>query len=455
LRRERRTSAAVLLLVCCVSLNTPAFAQEGPSAAPAQPGAPAEPTAGGPAAQTRPEDIEELRRRLDVLAAEVERLRSGEPEAVELTAERRRALGLAPSAARTYQRSSQGISFAGYGEMLAENYASENESGAGGAPTTRFDFLRAVLYTGYRFNDRFLFNSELEVEHGNEIFVEFAYVDFLAHQNLTLRGGLVLIPLGLVNEFHEPNVFFGARRPETEQRIIPSTWRENGGGILGSAGPVNFRAYVTNGFAGTNFRANGLRGGRQRGIQARAANLAFSGRIDVTPIPGVFGGVGVYTGGSGQEQVSFAGQPLDMDTTVAEVHGQAQIRGFDVRALFARATVDDAGDASRAIGPTLLGLNTAIAEEMQGGYVQVAYNLLSQVTSGLAVSPYVRFEKVDTQHRVPDGFTRALAQDGTFKTFGVDVKPIPNVVLKGEYQWVTNEAGSGRSQFNLNLGYSF
>ena len=87
--------------------------------------------------------------------------------------------------------------------------------------------------------------------------------------------------------------------------------------------------------------------------------------------------------------------------------------------------------------------------------MQVAYNLLSQVTSGLAVSPYVRFEKVDTQHRVPDGFTRALAQDGTFKTFGVDFKPIPNVVVKGEYQWVTNEAGSGRSQFNLNLGYSF
>ena len=431
----------LLTLILLLLAAAPAIAQQA-AADPAP--------AGG--AQAGPAQVEELRRRLDVLAAEVERLRSGEPEQVELTEAQRRALGLAPSAARTYRRASPGISFAGYGEMLAENFARENESGAAGAPTTRIDFLRAVLYTGYRFNDRFLFNSEIEVEHGNEIFVEFAYVDYRASDNLTLRGGLVLIPLGLVNEFHEPNVYFGARRPETEQRIIPSTWRENGGGILGSAGPVNFRAYITNGFNGMNYTSAGLRGGRQRGIQTRAANMAFSGRLDVTPIPGVFAGVGFYNGGSGQEQVVFNGSALDMGTTVAEVHGQAQIRGFDVRALFAHATVDDAGDASRALGRAA---TASIAEAMQGGYLQVGYNLLSQFAGELAVTPYVRYERVDTQHRVPDGFTRALAQDGEFTTLGIDVKPIPNVVLKTEYQWLTNAAGTGRNQFNFNLGYSF
>jgi len=438
---HRRSAVIALFLLFLVS--GPAAAQQ----APAEPAA-----AGGVQAGQSPQDIAELRRRLDVLAAEVERLRSGEPEQVEVSEEQRRALGVAPSAARTYRRATEGISFAGYGEMLAENFARENESGAGGAPTTRFDFLRAVLYTGYRFNDRFLFNSELEVEHGNEIFVEFAYVDYRASDNLTLRGGLVLIPLGLVNEFHEPNVYLGARRPETEQRIIPSTWRENGGGILGSAGPVNFRAYITNGFNGMNYTSAGLRGGRQRGIQTRAANMAFSGRLDVTPIPGVFAGVGFYNGGSGQEQVVFNGSALDMGTTVAEVHGQAQIRGFDVRALFAHATVDDAGDASRALGRAA---TASIAEAMQGGYLQVGYNLLSQFAGELAVTPYVRYERVDTQHRVPDGFTRALAQDGEFTTLGIDFKPIPNVVLKTEYQRLTNAAGTGRNQFNFNLGYSF
>jgi hypothetical protein len=435
----------VIALLLLFVLHTPAAGQ-----------APADPAgAGGGEVQAPPptaEQVEELRRRLDVLAAEIERLRSGEPEQIEITDARRRALGVAPSAAATYRRATQGVSFAGYGEMLAENYAGENESGAGGAPTTRLDFLRAVLYTGYRFTDRFLFNSEIEVEHGNEIFVEFAYVDYLASDNLTFRGGLLLIPLGLVNEFHEPNVFFGARRPETEQRIIPSTWRENGGGVLGSVGPVNFRAYVTNGFNGAGYTSAGLRGGRQRGVQARAANLAFSSRVDVAPVPGIFGGVGFYRGGAGQEQVVFNGARLDMDTTVAEVHGQAQIRGFDLRGLFAQATVDDAGEASLARG---LAPTASVAETMQGGYVQLGYDLLSQVNADIAVTPYVRYEVVDTQHRVAPGFSRALAQDGTFTTFGVDFKPIPNVVVKTEYQWITNEAATGRNQFNLNLGYSF
>ena len=432
-----------LTLLLLVLLALPAAAQP-PAEAPA--------TAAGGAQATTPEQVEELRRRLDVLAAEVERLRSGEPEELELPEARRRALGLAPSAAATYRRASEGVSFAGYGEMLVENFAGENEAGAGGAPTTRFDFLRAVLYAGYRFNDRFLFNSEIEVEHGNEIFVEFAYVDYLATDNLTLRGGLILLPLGLVNEFHEPNVFLGARRPETEQRIIPSTFRENGGGILASLGPVNVRAYLTNGLNGAGFSAAGLRGGRQRGIQARAANLAFTGRVDVTPIPGVFAGVGLFTGGAGQEQVVFNGERLDVGTTITEVHAQAQLRGFDVRGLFAHATVDDAGDASRALR---LALTAPIAETMQGGYVQVGYDVLSQFNTEVAITPYVRYEHVDTQHEVPAGFVRDLTRDGDFRTVGIDVKPIPNVVLKAEHQWLTNAAGTGRNQFNVNLGYSF
>jgi len=427
-----------------------------PSAAQQQPDPEAE---GGPVAATEPEisagtqtQIDELQRRIDVLAAELEKLRSGEAPEVEVTEERRRALGLAPSAAATYRRATEGVSFAGYGEMLVENFASENEAGRGGAPTTRLDFLRAVLYAGYRFNDKFLFNSEIEVEHANEIFVEFAYVDYLATENLTLRGGMLLLPLGLTNEFHEPTVFIGAKRPETEQRIIPTTWRENGAGVLGSAGIVNFRAYVTNGLRGAAFTSAGLRGGRQRGSNALAANLALSGRIDVTLMPGVFGGIGFYNGGSGQEQVLLDGARLDVGTTILEGHAQAQLRGWDLRALFAEASIDEAAAVSRALR---LPVNTPLAETMRGGYLQAGYNLLSQTASELAITPYVRYERVNTQHRIPAGFTRDLTRDGTFRTLGVEVKPIPNVVIKTDYQWVTNAADTGRNQFNINLGYAF
>lgn len=441
----RPTALACLFLLSALSADAQDRAAE-PDRGPSEKIA-AEPTASQEAVQ-----VDELRRRIDVLAAEVEQLRSGETPQVELTDERRRSLGLAPSAAATYRRASEGVSFAGYGEMLLENFNSENEAGASGAPTTRLDFLRAVLYAGYRFNDKFLFNSEIEIEHGNEIFVEFAYVDYLASEHLTVRGGLLLLPLGLVNEFHEPNVFLGAKRPETEQRIVPSTWRENGAGILGSAGMLSYRAYVTNGLNGAGFTSAGLRGGRQRGIQARAANLAFSGRVDVTPTPGVLGGVGFYNGGSGQEQVVLDGAQLDVDTSVIEVHGQAQVRGFDVRALFARASVDQAAEASRSLR---LPAASPIAEAMQGGYVQAGYNVLSQFNTPVAVTPYARYEHVDTQHRIPAGFVRDLSRDGVLKTLGVELKPIPNVVLKTDYQWITNEAGTGRNQFNVNLGYAF
>ena len=449
--RFRPTALACLFLLFLLFLRSPLPADAQVPAAEPERG-PSEEIAAEPAPSQDAVQVDELRRRIDVLAAEVEQLRSGETPQVELTDERRRSLGLAPSAAATYRRASEGVSFAGYGEMLLENFNSENEAGASGAPTTRLDFLRAVLYAGYRFNDKFLVNSEIEIEHGNEIFVEFAYVDYLASEHLTVRGGLLLLPLGLVNEFHEPNVFLGAKRPETEQRILPSTWRENGAGILGSAGMLNYRAYVTNGLNGAGFLSAGLRGGRQRGIQARAANLAFSGRVDLTPIPGIVGGVGLYNGGAGQEQVVLDGARLDVDTRVIEVHGQAQVRGFDLRALFAQASVDEAGQASLALR---LPAGSPIAEAMQGGYVQAGFNVLSQFNTRLALTPYVRYEHVDTQHRIPAGFVRDLSRDGVFNTLGVELKPIPNVVLKTDYQWITNEAGSGRNQFNINLGYAF
>jgi len=400
----------------------------------------------------QPLDLAELQRRLEVLADEVERLRSGEEEIIDLTADDLQALGLAPSAAATYGRG-QGVSIAGYGEMLFENFASENEAGLPTGKGSQFDFLRNIIYLGYRFNDKFLFNSEIEVEHANEIFVEFAYIDYLAHENFGFRGGMLLAPMGLVNEFHEPTVFLGAERPVTEQRIIPSTWRENGGGIYGSVNRVTFRAYVLNGFNGSKFSSNGIRGGRQKGSRAKASNLAFVGRVDVTPTPGVFVGASLYRGGSGQGEVAVDGRDFDVPTTIFDVHGQAQVRGLDLRGLYARANVGDAAELNQALG--LTGTN-GVAETMQGGYLQVGYNVLSQVAAGgVSLTPYVRFEKVDTQATMPAGFERNLSTKNTFNTLGVELKPIPNIVVKVDHAWVSNDAETGVNQFNISLGYAF
>ena len=398
-------------------------------------------------------DLEELQRQLDILAEEVERLRSGEEEAVELTEDQVRALGLAPSAARTYERS-RGVSIAGYGEMLYERFSGANQAGDPSGRTSQIDFLRAIIYAGYRFNDKFLFNSEIEIEHADEVFVEFAYLDYLVHENLGIRGGLVLLPMGLVNEFHEPTVFLGAERPVTESVIIPSTWRENGAGVHGSSGMFSYRAYMVNGLAGANFSSAGIRSGRQKASKAKAENFAFTGRLDVTPTPGVFVGASIYTGGSGQGDIAIDGRNFDVRTTIVDVHGQAQIRGFDVRGLFANASIGDALELNQVLGKTG---TSGVAEAMRGGYMQVGYDVLSQSSAlgGTQLTPYYRWERVDTQATMPVGFDRSRSTDNTFNTIGFEVKPIPNIVLKADYAWVSNDAETSVNQFSIGLGYVF
>ena len=389
-------------------------------------------------------DVAELERRIDVLGEELERLRSGEVQQ-RLTPDEARRLGLAPSAAATYGVD-QGVSIAGYGEMLIENYA--NKGG------TKSDMLRAILYTGYRFNDKFLFNSEIEVEHGKEIYVEFAYVDYQVTPNFGLRGGMLLAPMGLVNEFHEPTVFMGAERPVTENKVIPSTWRENGGGIYGAFDKVAFRAYVMNGFNGGKFSSGGVRGGRQKGAKAKSTSMAFTGRLDITPTPGVFFGASLYTGDSGQGEIVVDDMEYGVRTTIYDLHAQAQVRGFDVRALFARANLDDVIQLNQQLGKSG---SAGVAEGMQGAYVQFGYNILSQIAGAgnVALTPYIRFEQVDTQKKMPAGFERSLKTDNNYVTAGVELKPVAGVVLKVDHMWVTNDAGTGTDQFNVNLGYAF
>ena len=99
---------------------------------------------------------------------------------------------------------------------------------------------------------------------------------------------LVLIPSGLVNQLHEPTAFLGARRPDVEELIIPSTWRELGAGVYGTIGPVSYQAYGVNGLnaAGYYGRRGHPRGktGRFRGPREE---LGFRGTRRLTGMPGL------------------------------------------------------------------------------------------------------------------------------------------------------------------------
>jgi hypothetical protein len=398
--------------------------------------------------------IIELSRRIDLLAAELERERLGAAAAKADRSER----GLGPAASKVY-RTDHGASLGGYGEMLYESFAAERDDSAPSARTDRLDFLRAVLYVGYKFSDRWLLNSEFEFEHGStgeggEVAVEFAYVDYLWRPAASFRAGLVLLPVGLVNELHEPTVFLGARRPAVEQALIPTTWRENGAGMYGDVGPLSYRTYVVSGLDASGFSAAGIRGGRQAGARASAEDWAWVGRLDLTSVPGLLAGGSVYSGGSGQGLMAPDGDALFVSTTLVEGHGEWKWRGFAVRGLAVGSWIGDAAELSAALSDSTT--NVVVGEEQIGGYIEVGYDVFAERPRGeLSLTPFIRYERFDTQAEVPAGLTRSEATDQEILTAGAAFRPLDSVVFKLDYQDVDNAADTGVNQFNVALGYIF
>jgi hypothetical protein len=405
-----------------------------------------------------PDSVQELQRRMEILSREIETLRIGEA-AVEATDSSH---GLGPAASKIY-RTEKGVSIGGYGEMLFESFASDDDSGMPADKSDQLDFLRAVMYLGYKFNDRILFNSEIEYEHAStgksgEVSVEFAYLDFMFRDSINARVGLVLIPMGFINELHEPPIFLGARRPDIERRLIPTTWRENGAGVFGDAGPVSYRAYVVTGFDGagideTGFTAQGLRGGRQSGSKSLAEDFAFVARVDWEITPGLTLGSSFYTGNSGQGAVApSSGETIDARTDILDVHLQWRWRGIQLRALFVDVSVDQADLLNDVQGFTGM---ESVGSDLSGYYLQAGYDVLALVETQQAVIPFVRYETFDTQEAVPDGFLSDPSNDIQVMTYGVSYKPIPRVVIKLDYQDYENAAGTGIDQWNMAVGFLF
>lgn len=391
---------------------------------------------------------EELERRLDVLAEEIERLKIGEAATVAEESEH----GLGPAASKIYH-AERGVSIGGYGEFFYKNAEGESE----------LDLLRAVLYFGYKFNDRFVFNSEVEYEHaGEEIGVEFAYLDYLWRPQANLRAGLVLLPMGFVNELHEPTTFLGANRPETERRIIPSTWSENGVGLFGEAGPFSYRTYVVAGLASEGFSAEGLREGRQEGIESNAEELAWIGRLDFTGVPGLVIGGSAYIGNSGagsegeEEEEELAlredEREVEVGTRILEGHVEWKWRGLEFRALAAQADLDDVAELNHELG--LFG-GESVGERLTGRYVQLGYDVLASRGGERSLIPYGRWESVNTQDKVPAGFAADPINDVEILTFGFEFKPIDQIVIKVDHQNIDNEAFDDTDQFNVVLGWIF
>jgi len=314
----------------------------------------------------------------------------------------------------------------GYGEI---HYNNKKNGG-----TDEIDVHRFVMYLEHKFTDDVRFFSEVELEHSiagegqnGEVELEQAFIDWDFAEHHGAKMGLFLIPVGILNETHEPNTFYGVERNNVERNIIPTTWWESGVMLDGQIAPgFSYDIGVHSGFNAdeTGGGAFEIRGGRQKSSEATAEELAYTGRLKYTAVPGLELAATV----SYQEDILQGFGTDDAPAILYETHAAYQAGPFGLRALYARWDIDN--DLAEALG----------RDEQTGWYFEPSYKL----TPRLGV--FARYSEWDTE--------AGGSADTEVDQFdiGLNFWLLENVVLKAD---VADQSNGTGDSFNLGIGWSF
>ncbi|WP_437396899.1 hypothetical protein [Flagellimonas lutimaris] len=349
--------------------------------------------------------------------------------------------------------------------LLSGNYASAVTVGAYGemlynqpnGQNGELDVQRLVLLFGYRFDDRTQFVTEVEFEHVEEVFVEQAFVNYNAAPNLNIRGGLMLVPMGIINEFHEPTTFNGTERPTLDNVIVPTTWRELGVGVTGRFNSISlgYQAYIFNGFKSTEADGNGgvsgllggssgLRGGRQKGIQSTINTPNLSTKLDYYGIPGLRLGFSTYFGRTQAEDDVQEFDGADIGLAMFGLDARYAYQKFTARGQFIHASLSDTEEYNALT-------NSNLGSALQGWYLEGAYNVLP-AGNRQKLFAFARYETYNTHADVAGTLIENKAYDRTDVTTGLTYHIAPGVVVKGDYQFRSNAEEDGDVTDRLNFG---
>jgi len=341
----------------------------------------------------------------------------------------------------------QGVTIGGYGEVLYNKPDNLN---------AEIDVQRLVVLFGYKFDDRVQFVTEIEFEHVKEVYVEQAFVNYSISPKLNLRAGLMLVPMGIVNEFHEPTTFNGVERPSIDNKIIPTTWREIGIGASGRIDNIGLRyqAYLFNGFlshdgvSGKLKGANALRGGRQKGAESTMSNINIAGKLDYYGVNGLRIGVSGYNGKTSAVDVQNQIVGSEIGVSMVGFDGRYSYKKFSARSQYTFASFSDT-DLYNELTRSDLG------SEIYGYYLETGYNFLP-VTNKQRLVGFVRYENFDTHHSVESNITKNNAYHRKEWTYGFSYHLAPGSVFKIDYQSKsTNSLNSPFGQFNMGVGVWF
>ncbi len=402
-------------------------------------------------AGTEDNELKEVKKQIEILTEEVERLKLGEaagPSYGGFT-------GLGPAASKVYSLS-KGLSIGGYGEAIYSGYLDSSKKDLA-------DTFRFVLYGGYKYSDKIVMNAELEYEHTSDVSVEFMYLDFLAHPLFNLRTGLVLVPIGFINELHEPTVYNGALRPEVERNLIPTTWRDLGVMGHGRFKNLSYKVALLNGLRSDKFaKKDWIRGGRFSGRNANAGLPAFLLNLDYEPVGGLAVGGAYYIGKAGEGLGGDQTAAGEKDATVNlwEAHADYRLKGLGLRALYAKGSLS--GNSAFESSPP-----GDVGKSAEGWYVEGSYDIARLILKGpdSSITPFIRYEDYNTHKEVFTGAPDPV-QHRKITTIGVGYKPIQNVVIKADYQIRDTASGlpEGKGagldenkidQVNLGIGFIF
>lgn len=336
-------------------------------------------------------------------------------------------------------------SIGGYGELHYQNRSTEG----GKQHKEEVDFHRFVLFFGHEFTEELRFFAELELEHsisgegkGGEIELEQAYLEYDFTENASAKAGLFLIPVGIMNETHEPDTFYGVERNEVEKNIIPTTWWEAGiGGNYRFDNGLSFDAFISSGLDidSTGGKAFSIRSGRQKVSKQKANDPIIGFRGKYTGVPGLEVAATILHQTDLGQSDNPSGASIDVGSgTLYETHAiYSHAIGpgvFTGKALYSRWEIDVDDSAHEA------------AATQYGWYIEPSYRMPTSVGD---VGVYARFQELQYYSGSEKNFDIWEA--------GANWWIHNNVVLKANYIHKEDTTNSNKDErgFDVGIGYHF